>query len=597
MLIPTASQANLLSAELSEAGRFRPALDPHAPAVQVQAFADRDPQFAPATAKSWGDPRPCPPPEPFTRERVLEVVSALFSLDSDCPYAEWRDCLVALRATGWGNKGLLLADLWSAIHFVNGQPVHCLRYAGSAAVRQLWTAAQPDGSTLKMLFAKAAARGWHWPQADARAVAMVNQLGWQLPSWQEQLLRRQDQRLKEVPANYELILRHDPRWREVIGYDEFSHRLVKLKAPPYAPGTPGQWEEFDTVSTRIWFNRHYDLDPASATLEPVVRVVAQHHPFNAVKEHLLSLHWDGVPRLESWLSVLGDAADCPYTRLVARRFLLGAVARAFTPGVKFDHVLLLEGAPGTEKSRFLRALALRDEWFIELNSELGSRRAYEAMIGKWFVELPALDHFSRTAQSFFSAQYDTTRLAYRRGPRDYPRRCVFVGTVTPSGFGYLKNSTGHRRFWPIAIAHLDTAALLAIRELLWAEAVAAYLAGERYWVTAAEQPRCEAAQTARLAVDPYVEPLLGILRVTTFPRLTVNGQDREFVATAALAEKLGDKSPLGYSRIAKAMAYLHGEPYRPGSGSRQTKTRGYLLDRERLPLLTDGIVFDHAGSR
>jgi hypothetical protein len=529
---------------------------------------------------------------------VLEVVSALFSLDSDCPYAEWRDCLVALRATGWGNKGLLLADLWSAIHFVNGQAVRCPRYTGSAAVRQLWTAAQPDGRTLKTLFAKAYACGWRWPQADARAVAMVNQLGWHLPSWQAQLLRHRDKRIKEVSANYELILRHDPRWREVIAYDEFSHRLVKLKAPPYAQGKPGKWEEFDTASTRIWFNRHYDLDPASATLDPVVRVVAQRHAFNTVKEHLLSLRWDGVPRLESWLSVIGGAEDCPYTRLVARRFLIGAVARAFTPGVKFDYVLILESAQGEEKSRFLRALALRDEWFIEMNSDLGSLRAYEEIIGKWLAELPELDNFSRaessTAKKFFSAQYDTTRLAYRRDPKDYPRSCVFVGTVNPSGFGYLKDITGNRRYWPVAIAHMDTAALLAIRELLWAEAVAAYQAGERYWVTAAEKPLFEAAQMARLAVDPYVEQLLGILRVTTFPRVTVNGQDREFVATAELAEKLGDKTPLGYSRIAKAMAYLHGEPYRHGSGSLQTKTRGYLLDRERLPLLTDGIVLDHA---
>ena len=59
-----------------------------------------------------------------------------------------------------------------------------------------------------------------------------------------------------------------------------------------------------------------------------------------------------------------------YHREAATLFLLGAVARAFYPGHKFDFVPILEGAQGDGKSTFIRILGL--DWAGELAVDFAS---------------------------------------------------------------------------------------------------------------------------------------------------------------------------------------------------------------------------------
>jgi len=67
------------------------------------------------------------------------------------------------------------------------------------------------------------------------------------------------------------------------------------------------------------------------------------------------------------------------------------------------------------------------------------------------------------------------------------RKCVFAGTVNPPAGGYLKDPTGARRIWPVAChGVIDLEALERDRSQLWAEAVARFNAGAKWWLETPE---------------------------------------------------------------------------------------------------------------
>ena len=73
------------------------------------------------------------------------------------------------------------------------------------------------------------------------------------------------------------------------------------------------------------------------------------HSFDPIREYLDGLKWDGVPRLDGWLTRYCGAADTPLNRAFGRKTLLAAVRRVREPGCKFDFMLVLEGPQGQGK--------------------------------------------------------------------------------------------------------------------------------------------------------------------------------------------------------------------------------------------------------
>ena len=320
--------------------------------------------------------------------------------------------------------------------------------------------------------------------AEARPATPAARAG----DWSDRLLWKRGE-CAPCLSNIVQILAHHEAWQGVIAFDEFSYRTMKLAPLPGArPSELGEWRDADTTAVRIWLTETYGMVTGPQDVDSAVDLVAQMRAFHPVRDYLNGLKWDGVPRLESWLEDYLGVARSEYTVRVAKWYLMAMVARVFEPGVKFDYCIVLEGGQGLRKSSALRILG--GEWFSDTELDLTNKDAMSSIRGKWlheFAEMGSLARAENTRQkSFLSRQIDEFRPTYARREIRCPRQLTFAGTT--NDWQWNKDATGGRRFWPIEIgAEIDTDALRAARDQLFAEAVHRYKAGERYWPQADEQ--------------------------------------------------------------------------------------------------------------
>ena len=325
--------------------------------------------------------------------------------------------------------------------------------------------------------------------------------------WKDQLARTENGSLIAHMQNVELILGNDERWAGVITFSAFSSKIVKLRTPPYGGGT-GDWGDIDDIRVMKWLAQQYNLRVKASSVIEAVSVVAHDNSFHPVRNYLNKLEWDRVPRLDTWLTTVMGVAQSGYSAKVGKRWMISAVARVMRPGCKADSVMILEGGQGEGKSTAMSILG--GDWFMDTPFALGDKDGFQAIRGKWIIELGELDSFNKAestkAKQFFSASTDTYRESYGRRTNDVPRQCVFVGTTNQDE--YLKDATGNRRYWPVACTNVDLEQLREIRDQLWAEAMFCYKADEIWWVNRDETAMFSEAQDERFVVDEWEGPIL-----------------------------------------------------------------------------------------
>jgi putative DNA primase/helicase len=214
-------------------------------------------------------------------------------------------------------------------------------------------------------------------------------------------------------------------------------------------------------------------------------------------------------------------------------------------------VLVIEGSQGLGKSSAIKALTASDDWYADGVSGIGTKDAAEVLRGPWLVEVAELDAFSRaelaTVKAFVSRRVDRFREAYGHRPKDYPRRCVFAATTNERE--YLRDATGARRFWPVEATGVDLPGLRAARDQLWAEAVAAYRAGEKWYLDPEIATAAREQTDERYQADAWEEPIA---------RYLVSNAETTVLEIAEHALKI-DAARCGHSeqlRIAKALRRL-----------------------------------------
>lgn len=177
-----------------------------------------------------------------------------------------------------------------------------------------------------------------------------------------------------------------------------------------------------------------------------------------------------------------------------------------------DGRFLLEDFTITHNSSGLRALAFNDDWFTDdLPLHGDTRRLMEATAGKWIVEAGELKGMGKgdvaALKACLSRQRDEARMAYGHKSMRVPRQFVIIGTTNETD-GYLRDSTGNRRFWPVRVQRFSLEKLRADRDQLWAEAAEAEALGESIRLDPRLYEAAATEQEARLAGDdPLVEVL------------------------------------------------------------------------------------------
>ncbi|MEA5134635.1 MAG: virulence-associated E family protein [Candidatus Fimivivens sp.] len=313
--------------------------------------------------------------------------------------------------------------------------------------------------------------------------------------------------IDKTADNILIILRNQPELRGRILLDDFAKRGVAVGPFPW-DARPGRrvWGDNDDAGVRWFLEKHFELTGKEKIMD-ALSLCAREHAFDPVQQYLLSLHWDGVARLDRlFIDYLG-AADTEYTRAITRKAFCAAVARAMVPGTKFDPMTILSGAQGLGKSTLLRKMG--KSWFSDSLTTFIGKEARELVQGVWIIEIGELSALSKAeneqAKQFLSQCEDIFRVPYGRRTEVYPRRCVFFGTSNSSEF--LRDKTGNRRFWPVDVGVQPViksvfTQLDAEVDQLWAEAFVRWQAGEPLYLSGAVEEAARAEQEGHREQSP-----------------------------------------------------------------------------------------------
>jgi putative DNA primase/helicase len=301
--------------------------------------------------------------------------------------------------------------------------------------------------------------------------------------WKHRLLRAKrspDGTLGEIRAclaNVRVALTSAPEWSGLLRYNASRHQIMCHTSPPWHDRRhpPFPWSDEDNIRAADWL-QHKQIMVGPQAVREAAQIVAQERSFHPIRDYLDSISdaWDGEERLDTWLSDYLGVEPTMYSSAVGARFLIGAVARIYQPGVKHDHCLVLEGPQGRQKSTALAVLF--SPWFTDDIAKLGSKDSVLQTAGMWCIELAEMARLIREdvdgVKAFIARQFDHIRLPYGHITQDLQRECVFAGTVNKDT--YLPDETGNRRFWPVRCGYIDIDSLSLYRDQLWAEAYTQY---------------------------------------------------------------------------------------------------------------------------
>lgn len=334
------------------------------------------------------------------------------------------------------------------------------------------------------------------------------------PKWISELSVNDRGEFRSNLANAMIPLRSAPELRDLVKFNAMTGETILQYPVPskhidIADFQPRPITDVDISQVQEWLQVQALASLSKDTIHQAIEMRAHERQFHPVRDWLVSIEWDRRPRVETWLSQYLRAEDTPYTRAIGTMFLVAMVARVIQPGCKADYLLILEGEQGVRKSTACAILG--GEYFSDNMPPVrdGSKDLSQHLQGKWLLEIAEMSSTSKaeaeSLKAFVTRPVERYRPPYGRKDIIQPRQCVFIGTTNKSE--YLRDETGARRFWPVKVGidrAVDTAALSADREQLFAEAVQLYRDKVAWWPDGDfEKQYITPEQEGRYEIDPW----------------------------------------------------------------------------------------------
>lgn len=321
--------------------------------------------------------------------------------------------------------------------------------------------------------------------------------------------------------NMNLIFANDSNIKGRLRQNTFDNRRYIYGSVPWrtSDNLIETFSDVDFSGIRNYLDTTYGVS-GPLKVDDALNLVFDKNKFHPIRDYLNSLEWDGTKRIDNLLIDFFGAKDTLYVREAIRKTLVGAVARVFNPGCKFDLVLVIVGEQGTMKSTFLKKLG--KEWFSDTFFTVQGKEALEQIQGHWIIELAELSGLRKadieSTKHFITKQEDSFRAAYARTTQVNKRQCVFIGTTNEGDF--LNDSSGNRRFNPIDVNKNRVTKdifheLDPIVDQIWAEATVLYnkgeqliLSGDAETIANKEQLKHSKTDDRQGVIEQYLDTLL-----------------------------------------------------------------------------------------
>lgn len=315
---------------------------------------------------------------------------------------------------------------------------------------------------------------------------------------------------------------------------------------------------------------------------------AQKKSYHPIRDYFDTLHWDNrchISQLSTFFQDSGPVNGETWFYKSVRRWLIGYVARVY------DHqqlpMLILEGKQRKGKSHFVRWLAsMLPEYFVETPILPDNKDCLLRLATSFIWEVSELGATMRRAdvealKAFITLHHITIRKPYGRHDLHLPATAGLIGTINDAS-GFLNDTTGNRRALVVPVTDINWGYVSNVDvNQVWAEAVAAYRAGESNELDDIERTT-QAEINANYETPNSVEDLL-------FERFEIDatkiGDPDWFVSANDLRYQI-DLELRGTSQqhaiMIAAVLKKHGA-VKSSVRSGQKVTRGFLGVRMRVP--------------
>ena len=244
--------------------------------------------------------------------------------------------------------------------------------------------------------------------------------------------------LKNNLHNITLIMENDPNLKGIV-FNQLADGLeIKGEVPWKHPAR--FWRDADDAQLISFVDSHYGSF-SERNYRIAVTKVTDDRSYHPIREMFESLPpWDKVRRAETVLIDYLGAEDNRYVRAVTRKSLCAAYMRVHYPGIKFDNMIVLNGAQGIGKSTLISSLG--GEWFSDslALSDMNDKTAAEKLQGYWILEIGELAGMRK-------ADIDKVK-AYFQAGRQIPCQFWAEGDSAPKAMRVLRHDQQRERVSP-----------------------------------------------------------------------------------------------------------------------------------------------------